>query len=274
MNNSDPDNPGGPHQTPNSVRQASETLATAHPPGCHLAEAPQPRGRIARRLRRKPRTGTRPARPERSFSRPPSSPTGCAAARCFLAFGYDTFSAKAPRRSSATGQHLDHGHPEPALGPQTRPPSRSQLIPAPRRIPAAAQQPIPLAATKHVMKNRLRGRLASKHANLARRAARPKRPSAHRIQDRELNQPKRIAGVHSSSLRPLEPAASRRRATVERPRRAGGPGPYRRAMRSAAAHRQRQVPSTRRQAATCASLSYNNARPSAITAPARSSATR
>ena len=52
------------------------------------------------------------------------------------------------------------------------------------------------------MQDRLPGGLALQDADLASSAARPKRATVHRVQDRELDVPKCVASFRSSSLGP------------------------------------------------------------------------
>ena len=101
----------------------------------------------------------------------------------------------------ASGQHADHRRAEAAINSQSDAPSSGQLIPSPRRIPPAAQQPIPLTAAQDVVEDHLAGRLSMQNADLVGGPARAKRTTRHRFQDRKLDYTKRLDRLHSSSLR-------------------------------------------------------------------------
>lgn len=103
--------------------------------------------------------------------------------------------------TAASGQHADERRAEPALSAQSAPTSSGQLIPSPRRIPAAAQQPVPLTPMQDVVEDRLPAGLPAQRADLLGRAAGAKRTTRHRLQHGELDQPKCVERLHAPSLR-------------------------------------------------------------------------
>ena len=101
-----------------------------------------------------------------------------------------------PLSMVASGEQADQRRAEAAISPQPDPPSSGQLIPPTRGIPAAAQQPVPLAAVQNVVKDHLPGWLITQGVDRLGGAARPKRAPGYRLQDCELDQPKLLARLH------------------------------------------------------------------------------
>lgn len=102
--------------------------------------------------------------------------------------------------TATASQRADQRRPEAAIRSQPDAPSRGQLIPPTRSIPAAAQQPATFAAAQDLVQDRLPSRLLTQDADPLHGAARAKRAARYRLEDREFDQPKRIARLHPPSL--------------------------------------------------------------------------
>jgi hypothetical protein len=84
-------------------------------------------------------------------------------------------------------EHPRDRGPETAIGTQSRPPRRGQLVQPSASVPGAAHQTVALAPSQSIVKDHLGRRLLTQAADLASGAPVAKRATMHRIKHRELD---------------------------------------------------------------------------------------
>jgi hypothetical protein len=103
--------------------------------------------------------------------------------------------------SPAPSPTASHKHPrqrdsEASIGPEPDASRGGQLVPPAPGIPAAAQQPGPLAAVQSIVEDHLAGRVLAQNGDVLSGPAGANRATRNRFQDRELDQSERIDRFH------------------------------------------------------------------------------